>query len=281
MNAFPVLMSYALLRRGQEKVRNMLLDGISSGSMDVLLDSGAFTAYKQGSIIEVGEYGDFLSKNSFPKCFSLDVIGNADATMKNYLELVKSFPGIIPVFTRGAPLEHLDLYAKHSDYIALGGIAVKAQGVQSYVKYFMNHVKLHYPNLKIHWFGWGDRDYLLYFKPHSYDSSSWVTPRMFGRLDYLKNNRMKSFTYPDANKFLRTPEVLSLLNKLGRDPVELLNRENWSGSDSINSFASFLSYFTQTDDLKTYIGTQTYLVYGNEGGSLLEKILNLWKFAHE
>src|SRR5271169_933508 len=93
----PILFSYAYVSKisGVSKVLNS-----QKNQCRALLDSGAFTAFKQGYQIDINEYCAFLKSPTFPieRYFMLDVIGDPKATKKNLEIMLKKGLKPIPVF---------------------------------------------------------------------------------------------------------------------------------------------------------------------------------------
>ena len=80
--------------------------------MNILLDSGAFSAWRLGKPINIDEYCDFVAANEcwISRCFNLDVINPAapeeaaNASFANLLRMRKQGLNPIPVFHVGEDL---------------------------------------------------------------------------------------------------------------------------------------------------------------------------------
>jgi hypothetical protein len=90
-----------------------------------MLDSGAFSAWRQKKEIKVEEYIDFLlnTRAEFNHIISLDIFGDDSLSYKNYLKMIKAGLNVIPVFHADADLKYLYKYADETNYIGLGGFA--------------------------------------------------------------------------------------------------------------------------------------------------------------
>lgn len=97
---------------------------IASASTGLMIDSGAFTAWRKRKPIDLDAYVAFLAKApTHDAALTLDVIGDADASMANWQTLRRSILGnVIPVWHEGDPIEHLDEYVAGSALVALGRI---------------------------------------------------------------------------------------------------------------------------------------------------------------
>lgn len=91
---------------------------------DLFLDSGAFSAFTKGKVINIDEYIGFIKKNEkvITTYAGLDVIGDSEATRKNveYMESKGLHP--LPTFHHGSDYEELERMVKKYNYIALGGL---------------------------------------------------------------------------------------------------------------------------------------------------------------
>lgn len=91
----------------------------------LFVDSGAFSAFTCGVIIDIDDYIDFLKRNEkyIATYATLDVIGDYKGTARNteYMESKGLHP--LPTFHAGSPYEELErLVDKYEGgYIALGG----------------------------------------------------------------------------------------------------------------------------------------------------------------
>jgi len=111
----------------------------------IILDSGAFSAWKKNIEISINDYIDYCkaNKHKFYGMINLDVIGNAEKSFENFKTMKKAGLDVIPVFHRVAgkldPIEHLIYYCKNSDYVALAGYALSQAKFQ--VREMINYTK--------------------------------------------------------------------------------------------------------------------------------------------
>lgn len=141
-----------------------------------VMDSGAFSAFNSGVEIKVGDYIQTClelqrTDPSLTEIFSLDVIGNAPATLRNTELLWKAGVRAIPTFHFGEPWEVLIELARSYPKLAIGGCV----GVSQKKKFaFMEQVFARVWPKKLHGFGIAGEKMILTFPFHSVDSSNWA-----------------------------------------------------------------------------------------------------------
>ena len=94
-----ILISFAYINND---IAKLVADEVSAGRVNLMLDSGAFTAFKTGKKIELDNYIAFLKDfgQIAEKYVTLDVIGHRDKTVENYERMVAA--GLAPMFTLGS-----------------------------------------------------------------------------------------------------------------------------------------------------------------------------------
>lgn len=202
VNAENVLESYLYLKKKPDK-----LDFFKEHYKDIFLDSGAFTAFTQGEVIDIDEYINYIKKNkdSFQVYANLDVIGDSEATYKNWMYMKSKGTDPLPVIHYGSDKKYFDLYfKKHKvDYLALGGLVPytrRRTDLKKWLDHCFSLIKEYWP-VKIHLFGvttpWVLRNYPAY----SCDSTGWLYAGKRGRNVIFKNN---SLYLSQVNDYLRT-----------------------------------------------------------------------------
>lgn len=190
----------------------------------LVIDSGAFTAWKQGKVVKIEEYCDFIKSMPIQpwRYFNLDVVGNPEQSLANYEYMLRQGLQPIPIFTRGERYEMLDHYYETSDVVGIGGL-VGTKNRTNIIKKVMRHVK----GKKIHWLGFSDLEYLIHFKPYMCDSTSWSTLARYaaGRI-YLGNGKQEMLR---KTKCVEKPSkaIMNALQLMGFDPYILADKKNW------------------------------------------------------
>lgn len=194
-----VLIAYPYIGKSKNIVNELM--SWNKDEYRLMIDSGAFTAWKSGNPIKIDDYCRFLDSIERLRPFyaiQLDSVGNHDETERNLRIMLSRGYDVLPVFTRGAPLDWLDECYRLSDYTLFGGI-VEGSGNQKYVQWFMEHAK----GRRCHWLGFDNKKYVVHYKPYSLDSSSWESASRFGALfTYTGGNSFTGFSKKDAVKEL-------------------------------------------------------------------------------
>ena len=122
----------------------------------LMFDSGAFTAYRQGTPIALSDYLSFLEERAslYDQYVALDVIGDPEATLVNYRLMREAGFQPLPVYQMGAPKSHFGIYAESSPIVGLGGLVGRQIAPGDRIKYLaeMKRVADGY-GVDVHWFG--------------------------------------------------------------------------------------------------------------------------------
>ena len=211
-------------------------------SPTVMVDPGAYTAFKKGFNINYEEYMTYVydcityykhplweqihnNANIIPTemmqplkliYLSLDVVGDPQKTLEYYVTTVKyGYINAVPVFHYGSDISYLKRYISlGANYIALGGV-VTAPNKQSIIKW-VRDIIYKYQDINFHLLGCSNFCVLSQCqKLHSCDSSSWIRKAAFGtpkkiiipgREGKIKrasiNIRAEEYEFPKYEKFL-------------------------------------------------------------------------------
>lgn len=266
----PILVSYAYVDRNLTGILNE-----NKHYFDVILDSGAFTAFKTGRTITLDEYCDFLQCDTFDVefYFTLDEIGNSEKTKENFYEMLRRNLTPIPIFTRGDPIQLFFDYYKIHRFIGIGGVA-GTENNKNYMKDFLE-LKLG-KTYNCHWLGFWDRDFLYKYKPPSCDTNGWQSTVMFGRSSLYVNRKFSSFT---KENFKKNRKLNTFCEKYGIDYDLLYIDEVWQHKSKPNytpvpQVVSALSFLLFVRDCLKHVGTKVYLACsGNNAYKKVELLL--------
>jgi len=163
---------------------------------DILIDSGAYSAFTRGIRLDITEYAKFIRQWGyyFEGYFNLDVIGDFDKTWDNqdYLESQGLNP--IPVFHYSEPTEILRFMIMKYERIGIGGMVPVSNAMLDKwlptVFYSKDGVEK-YPNTKFHALGLTTACLLEKYPWDSADSTKWLIGRKFGHTLYENQGRGK------------------------------------------------------------------------------------------
>lgn len=162
---------------------------------NVFADSGGFSAMSQNAEINIDEYAAWVKryKHLFSVYANLDVIGNAEHTLKNQT-ILEDRHGLepLPVVHAGTSYDPLEHYlTKGYGYIALGGLVPYAAQPKLRMRYLINAFKMAQGKAVFHGFGVTSWEVMSSLKWYSVDSSSWGSGFRFGTVPLFDSNRGK------------------------------------------------------------------------------------------
>lgn len=152
----------------------------------IFLDSGAFSAWTQGSVIDMNAYCRYIKENDdillhgddgSPYASVLDAIGDPEGTFRNQKRMEKMGVKPLPCFHFGEDERYVDYYLKKYPYITLGGMVGRgtAQLTQwldrIWGKYLCDSTGR--ARLKVHGFGLTSDSLMHRYPWYSVDSTTW------------------------------------------------------------------------------------------------------------
>lgn len=245
------------------------LVGANRDRLRLLLDSGAFTAWKSGKPIALDDYCRFLERlhttDAAPwRYFVLDVIGDPVGTMKNLDTMVKRGFKPVPIFTRGDDPKRLKEFYAVSDLVGVGGL-VRTRRNRGYVNGIMKHIN----GRPVHLLGFSDIPFLKFYRPYSCDSSGWDQGsygqiRLYmgsGRFVYVRQQQCRDGALPD--------EVCRRFRFYGVEPTALARVSGWRGNDGTRRrwapayLASCRGMVHASTDIEANLGTMYFFAAGS------------------
>jgi len=148
----------------------------------IFLDSGAYSVFSQGAVIEIDEYIRFIKKcqDVIDYYAALDVIGDPVASYKNTKYMNKK--GLNPI-----PVYHLEDYSDYwfqrisneFEFIGIGGMVSGAMKMKEKIFLLMKcfsylEKKGLLDNIRVHGFGCTSIRLMTMFPWFSVDSSTWI-----------------------------------------------------------------------------------------------------------
>ncbi len=216
---------------------------------NLFVDSGAFSAWNQGTEVNVENYINFIKNNLdvIDQYANLDVISDATATLKNQYIMEKAGLHPIPVFHYGSDESYLKKYCKEYNYISLGGmVPINTRNLilwldKLYSKYLTN--KKGYPITKIHGFGITSAKLMRRYPWYSVDSTSWaaisrmgaiIIPKLKGsKWDYNKQHWILGTSSKSPYKSEITKHINNLTPIMKEMALEYIHFKGYSLGHSI------------------------------------------------
>ena len=156
----------------------------SNTPVDIMADSGAFSAFTLGEVIDINKYAEWVRYWSplFTAYANLDVIGDVQATYENQLELESMGLNPLPIFHTGEPWHYLDTYIEKYPYIMLGGMVPYSLQKQLLMPWLIQCFKRADKKSLFHGLGLTSWYALSSLPWYSVDSSSWAAGFRYGRV---------------------------------------------------------------------------------------------------
>lgn len=158
---------------------------IALGFENIILDSGAYTAYTQGKKIILEDLISFVLEQQKDKKFlsvSLDVLGDPLKSYDNWYRMTKEGIYCLPVFHVGEDYKYLDKYCNETDYVGIGGLAVQKGLNYKALRPILEYIKRKYPEHKFHIFGINNWRIFRNISFYSCDSTSWLSAAQYRQL---------------------------------------------------------------------------------------------------
>lgn len=148
---------------------------------EILLDSGAYSAFTKGKRVNVLDYIEYIRANQdyITKYISLDVIGDPEMTKHLYRLMWNAGLNPIPVVHYGKEIHVIDYYQRGwPPLVALGGtVPIRDKRV---VAEWCAEVKRQYPDTELHLLGSNSKAILHSGVLASCDASTWYIQAVKG-----------------------------------------------------------------------------------------------------
>ncbi len=195
---------------------------------EVFLDSGAFSAFTKGEIIDINTYCDFIKKfkHLITTYSNLDVIGSASGTLANQRKMEKQGLNPLPVFHTNEDWPYLEGYISDYSYIALGGMVpyLKPDKRNILMKWLLKAFRLAEGKSVYHGFGCTAWNVVCAFPWYSVDSSSWGAGFRFGKIS-LFDERNGRFVDAHLGDHKTCFKYAALFRSMGFNPADFADRK--------------------------------------------------------
>lgn len=160
---------------------------------EILIDSGAYSAWTKGKNISLIDYMNWLTDNKkyIDKFITLDVIGDPLLSLKFFeIMKLKNFDPL-PVFHYGDDEWYLRSYiAEGCKYIALGNtVPIKDKNK---VAAWVNELTAKYPDIHFHLLGSSSKKITQNTDLYSVDSSTWIMMAIMGNPKHIEGKSRES-----------------------------------------------------------------------------------------
>lgn len=167
---------------------------------NIILDSGAWSAYNQDKRIDFKKYIDYINKYKEYICeyMNLDEIGDSDISYWSYLIMKKKGLNPTPVYHYGEDLKYLDAYIRKGETrIAFGGTVMEKDKTK--VANAALEIMKRHPHISLHLLGSSSKKLIQHCpEANSCDSSTWMKMAINGYPKHIegktyeaKKERMK------------------------------------------------------------------------------------------
>lgn len=148
---------------------------------EILLDSGAWSAYNGGESVSIMAYMDYIRANEkfIDLYVSMDVINDSETSLFFWLLMRRKGFSPIPVYHYQADEKYLKYYAKRAELIAIGGTVPEHN--KRIVAEWVRVLVWTYPEIRFHLLGSSSRKIVDTVDLHSVDSSTWIMQAKNGR----------------------------------------------------------------------------------------------------
>ena len=167
--------------------------------IEIMADSGAYSAWKRGIELSLEGYMNWLTENDIKQYFNMDVVGDPKASMANLQKMEDAGFKPIPVFHYGTPWSVLDELLNRYSLIGIGGTV--GQSYSRKVAFF-EELFSRYPDGNFHGLGFANRKLLEQFPFRSSDSVWWL---------YKFRDKQARLTSGSCRKEEQTARVKQLL----------------------------------------------------------------------
>lgn len=209
-----ILISYHLWKKKP-------LDRLLAGPRPlVFADSGAYSASTVGAVIDIDAYAAWLRKydDYLDIACTLDVVGDAEATLANTNTLIAAGCDVIPVFHVGEPFDALRHFCERFPFVCLGGMVPWSSQPDKVLRWLVACFQVARPyGTVFHGLGQTAVTTLSALPFYSVDSSSWTIAERYGWLTLWDDNDGWTTIRPARDPH-RAYEAAAVLRAHGLEP---------------------------------------------------------------
>lgn len=275
---FPVLVSYAYARKHRDEFAALA----NHPHVELLLDSGAFTAKNTGEDIRLADYCSFLDAwgGRLFRYLALDVVGEPSRTEANLREMLRAGYKPVPVHVLGDDQRRMDELFEMSDYVALAGLRRPKKGPspKEYVAAKMRWAA----GRPVHWLGYVREPMIAAFHPYSCDSATWLNATLYGLMSvYFGRGRWKTYTRRTVQSFISDRRAPRIMGSMGYSVRQLLEDRVWKAANDCIPFAVAVdSWVRYVIDVMERFGTKIFLACSLQGRDVSHLLTAVGAHSH-
>lgn len=252
--------------------------------VNLLTDSGAYTAYTLDEEIGLNEYADFCREVGpyVDGYFNLDAIGDIGESARNHEELKRAGLSPIPVWQSHDPqFEGLSDFIRGENWVALGGLVTAKMNFNTSTNYnekritsFIRRVRRFNSDCRVHLLGYENKEWLKKLQPYSADSSGLLYHYRWGNtIPFFDPLRRKWTQFDFHSEGKMTGQQVEAARYLVGCPVAQSDEGFRSRSIKDNEFGDFswakavayAIYFQRFLRFEKKFGTRLYVVASGGG----------------
>ena len=196
---------------------------MQSWGLRLIGDSGAYSALTQNKPINIDDFAAWglRWRDNLAWIASLDVIGDKEASFKNYKTLRGKGLDVIPTIHYGCDPAEMDRYAADGvDFMGLGGMVVRKSEAQRLLRWTLSvfrYARDNHPQMRFHGWGITHSQLLLTLPWYSVDSSGFSSSYRFARLSLFDSRIGKNIGIElDGKEIFKHSDLL--FREYGVDP---------------------------------------------------------------
>jgi hypothetical protein len=165
-------------------IKDNVMERVQAEGRKIFLDSGAFSAFTKGAVIDIDAYSKFIKKwdAQIEWASVLDGIGDPVKTLENQHILEDLGVNVLPCFHYGEPFHYLERYLRDYSHITLGGmVPITTPQLIMWLDQVWGGPLKEWCG-KVHGFGLTTISTILQYPWYSVDSTVWVKAGRFGAI---------------------------------------------------------------------------------------------------
>ena len=153
--------------------KKLNLNLLDDYNVELWVDSGAFTAFKKGILLDVADYESYIKEYEpyIKHYMAIDVINNELYTLHNYFWMIERNFKPIPVLHKDDSIELMNYYDNTTNFIALGCREPFKNDMDRHL--FIYKIQHLFPDNKYHCLGYLEGGIIDNHNWNSCDSNVW------------------------------------------------------------------------------------------------------------